>query len=132
MNLHSTMYLLNPRHRHAQAYKLRHLRSTMYLLNQNLIILIIENIRNLHSTMYLLNPSILHNKRAISKFTFHYVSIKSIHFQRPPLFHRHLHSTMYLLNRILLYISNLKWFRFTFHYVSIKSPILSASFFHSL
>ena len=121
MNLHSTMYLLNPRHRHAQAYKHRHLHSTMYLLNQNLIILIIENIRNLHSTMYLLNLSILHNKRAISKFTFHYVSIKSIHFQRPPLFHRHLHSTMYLLNPYRNKVFGSGKTPFTFHYVSIKS-----------
>ena len=75
----------------------------------------------LHSTMYLLN---LNGYGVIctilKKFTFHYVSIKSIKRKLRPLHQRDLHSTMYLLNR--LYITDCPIpAEFTFHYVSIKS-----------
>ena len=76
------------------------------------------------------------------KFTFHYVSIKSLSAQVQPTAESNLHSTMYLLNLLLLglhlhifaylhstmyllneqgkyYVIGLS--KFTFHYVSIKS-----------
>ena len=55
LNLHSTMYLLNPGQLESPGHQRLHL----------------------HSTMYLLNPSGGEDMLDDYKFTFHYVSIKS-------------------------------------------------------
>ena len=66
-----------------------------------------EHMTNLHSTMYLLNRSKRNRYHFTSKFTFHYVSIKSSRFFRNLLEnHKNLHSTMYLLNRCQMYDSD--------------------------
>ena len=49
--------------------------------------------------MYLLNPVIVLYTASHSKFTFHYVSIKSVIEKSNTRFWLNLHSTMYLLNR---------------------------------
>ena len=49
--------------------------------------------------MYLLNPKAVEKENVLlDKFTFHYVSIKSLKEIRQPLYFDNLHSTMYLLN----------------------------------
>ena len=53
---------------------------------------------NLHSTMYLLNPAAQAKEKEIAKFTFHYVSIKSLNRMNDMGLEPNLHSTMYLLN----------------------------------
>ena len=75
------------------------LHSTMYLLNHNSRVKKDRIYFNLHSTMYLLNlvkpvNSLTHCVR----FTFHYVSIKSIIAKKERRIDKNLHSTMYLLN----------------------------------
>ena len=55
-----------------------------------------------------------------SKFTFHYVSIKSSITLAEEYASYHLHSTMYLLN-LMSSAMSLATKGFTFHYVSIKS-----------
>ena len=54
------------------------------------------------------------------KFTFHYVSIKSLSAQVQPTAESNLHSTMYLLNPDVE-DNHVHGNIFTFHYVSIKS-----------
>ena len=97
---------------------------------------------NLHSTMYLLKPSLQLVKYIESRFTFHYVSIKTIRFTPDNYiiiiftFHYvsiktkrfckdeniedNLHSTMYLLKPLAV-TGNIFSSSFTFHYVSIKT-----------
>ena len=80
------------------------LHSTMYLLNHNSRVKKDSIYFNLHSTMYLLNlvkpvNSLTHCVR----FTFHYVSIKSIIAKKERRIDKNLHSTMYLLNRETYY-----------------------------
>ena len=54
---------------------------------------------NLHSTMYLLNLGGKEKIMTITmKFTFHYVSIKSLAAELKKFMQVNLHSTMYLLN----------------------------------
>ena len=50
----------------------------MYLLNRKLVVKRMLTLLHLHSTMYLLNPAITEALNNANKFTFHYVSIKSI------------------------------------------------------
>ena len=60
----------------------------------------------LHSTMYLLNRDDFSDKKYVySKFTFHYVSIKSKLVLTVNDSDIYLHSTMYLLNRRCVYTS---------------------------
>ena len=99
-NLHSTMYLLNPRAHLPYCRTDQNLHSTMYLLNPSIYWPFYLFSRNLHSTMYLLNP----------------FSQSMIVVGRS-----NLHSTMYLLNRVYFTWRQLKIRAFTFHYVSIKS-----------
>ena len=55
-DLHSTMYLLNPRYEKVNMKSVTNLHSTMYLLNPNGISLYdLALLVYLHSTMYLLN-----------------------------------------------------------------------------
>ena len=71
--------------------------------------------------MYLLNPEQGDKITYELKFTFHYVSIKSVVREYRLLEILHLHSTMYLLNRYPHYKTLVSSMIFTFHYVSIKS-----------
>ena len=83
---------------------------------------------NLHSTMYLLKPSSVVGTSIFStRFTFHYVSIKTYPFTKITLSNQHLHSTMYLLKLHAIIVVH-KPFTFTFHYVSIKTALLSFAF----
>ena len=80
---------------------------------------------NLHSTMYLLKPSSVVGTSIFStRFTFHYVSIKTYPFTKITLSNQHLHSTMYLLKLHAIIVVH-KPFTFTFHYVSIKTNNVS-------
>ena len=71
--------------------------------------------------MYLLNPEQGDKITYELKFTFHYVSIKSVVREYRLLEILHLHSTMYLLNRYPHCKTLVSSMIFTFHYVSIKS-----------
>ena len=93
--------------------------------------------------MYLLNPQVTGPLADAIKFTFHYVSIKSLsqntagdllsdlhstmYLLNPYVFNPqfmlyvHLHSTMYLLNPKAVEKEDVLLDKFTFHYVSIKS-----------
>ena len=70
--------------------------------------------------MYLLNPGMYIPSLKLIKFTFHYVSIKSIKLLICICPVRNLHSTMYLLN-LMGVMGTVLTSIFTFHYVSIKS-----------
>ena len=98
-----------------------HLHSTMYLLNLLSVSVAFDLNFDLHSTMYLLNRNVTRWKHSILKFTFHYVSIKSISQVLHWLYFLHLHSTMYLLNQNTFPFRFFVSLLFTFHYVSIKS-----------
>ena len=101
VDLHSTMYLLNPPPGIINLPVIRYLHSTMYLLNRCHPQPCTTPAFYLHSTMYLLNrPRFAVFAADGSRFTFHYVSIKST------------------FEAISTAVSNV----FTFHYVSIKSP----------
>ena len=78
-NLHSTMFLLNPSTTVITTWKWHfHLHSTMFLLNPLRYCVIINTCQNLHSTMFLLNLLAgLQANHSDELFTFHYVSIKS-------------------------------------------------------
>ena len=128
-----------------------YLHSTMYLLNRVYSSAPIMLCTDLHSTMYLLNPYSEWSKAGAQKFTFHYVSIKSIlgisRLYPVPSFTFHyvsiksylkicaaytkpyLHSTMYLLNPATIRIRCSVFSLFTFHYVSIKSSSTVSPFF---
>ena len=77
-------------------------------------------LHTLHSTMSLLKPDPLESDPVPGDFTFHYVSIKTLHYLRKEDCWFSLHSTMSLLKRD----PNGKQGQvsiFTFHYVSIKT-----------
>ena len=122
MNLHSTMFLLNPEKMlHLQKHRYD-LHSTMFLLNlrgnpQQFI-----QQANLHSTMFLLNRTTEFTADiTVNIFTFHYVSIKSYVSPIVETIPSNLHSTMFLLNLTPLMLRSCLFIWFTFHYVSIKS-----------
>ena len=74
----------------------------MYLLNPNGDLYMMFAKINLHSTMYLLNHKIINAvAHEVIRFTFHYVSIKSV----------------------IFCVAVVGAGAFTFHYVSIKSNI---------
>ena len=75
------------------------LHSTMYLLNHTRVCVNAPRSSNLHSTMYLLNHVTDDVYMLCHKFTFHYVSIKSLYPLTVDKKLFDLHSTMYLLNR---------------------------------
>ena len=62
---------------------------------------------------------------AITSFTFHYVSIKTVLLRCTFTIVYNLHSTMSLLKRLQLHPQKRPPFQFTFHYVSIKTKIRS-------
>ena len=70
--------------------------------------------------MYLLKLKYSHRLRDMLKFTFHYVSIKTMIPGRLVSMHCNLHSTMYLL-KLDNDIGSDNLLLFTFHYVSIKT-----------
>ena len=75
-----------------------YLHSTMYLLKRTLPIYNDRVLFNLHSTMYLLKPSAFSQQSfTLSRFTFHYVSIKTKLQSYLLSSELYLHSTMYLL-----------------------------------
>ena len=79
--------------------------------------------------MYLLNHIDVKNAPVATRFTFHYVSIKSETCRLHHASHENLHSTMYLLNPDTADgkggVSE-----FTFHYVSIKSSKWTSCYHH--
>ena len=72
------MYLLNPDTTKTVTAYNQYLHSTMYLLNRKLVLTVNDSDTYLHSTMYLLNLGIYIPFLKLVKFTFHYVSIKSL------------------------------------------------------
>ena len=76
-HLHSTMYLLKRIPSCCIYTCICNLHSTMYLLKQEKPSLIIPDLKYLHSTMYLLKLLAYTLVLLLSRFTFHYVSIKT-------------------------------------------------------
>ena len=79
LHLHSTMYLLKRIPSCCIYTCICNLHSTMYLLKQEKPSLIIPDLKYLHSTMYLLKLLAYTLVLLLSRFTFHYVSIKHNH-----------------------------------------------------
>ena len=78
MNSHSTMYLLKPIKREEKRHQIANSHSTMYLLKRNGGKGCYSGQCNSHSTMYLLKrEASKYYEFALSKFTFHHVSIKT-------------------------------------------------------
>ena len=96
-HLHSTMYLLKRIPSCCIYTCICNLHSTMYLLKQEKPSLIIPDLKYLHSTMYLLKLLAYTLVLLLSRFTFHYVSIKTWKFINIDFHSNNLHSTMYLL-----------------------------------
>ena len=101
------MYLLKHFVQYNRPQIYPHLHSTMYLLKHNLSQTNNCSALYLHSTMYLLKLRLSGIPTAcLTKFTFHYVSIKTIYF--------------------LIFFIDVT--AFTFHYVSIKTHLCSLQF----
>ena len=104
------MYLLKHFVQYNRPQIYPHLHSTMYLLKHNLSQTNNCSALYLHSTMYLLKLRLSCIPTAcLTKFTFHYVSIKTHLCSLQFLFQKDLHSTMYLLKllSISVWISDL-------------------------
>ena len=78
------------------------LHSTMFLLIQKTIELLNEVVANLHSTMFLLIRKVVQQISCFTNsFTFHNVSINTLHTMIAVVLCTNLHSTMFLLIRCL-------------------------------
>ena len=121
--LHSTMYLLKLRSGGKPYFLFLHLHSTMYLLKLKLPVLCHKSTK--FTFHYVSIKTLISFFKALTPdlFTFHYVSIKTNGVTLWGSHDGHLHSTMYLLKRVRHNVIGKLPRKFTFHYVSIKTKL---------